>query len=77
MYIKQLFVSVTNIAKNSDKSKLVHSGYGITSDGAHSWTFGNDFARNAVIFGTDNSSSSHTDNRKNNLSVKWKRCFYY
>ena len=28
---------------------------------------GNDFARNAVIFGVNNSSSSHTDNRKNNF----------
>ena len=27
--------------------------------------FCNDFARNVIAFGTDNSSSSHTDNRKN------------
>ena len=31
--------------------------------------FGNDFARNVVIFGVDNSSSSHTDNQKNNFLV--------
>ena len=29
----------------------------------------NDFARNVVIFGFDNSSLSHADNHKNNFSV--------
>ena len=32
-------------------------------------TFGNDFARNAVIFGVDDSSSSLSDNRKNNFLI--------
>ena len=27
----------------------------------------NGFARNVVIFGVDNTSSSHTDNEKNNV----------
>ena len=31
--------------------------------------FGNDFARNAIIFDVDNSSSSHTHNLKNNFLV--------
>ena len=31
--------------------------------------FCNDFARNVAIFGVDNSSSSHADNRKNNFLV--------
>ena len=31
--------------------------------------FGNDFARNVVIFSVDNSSSSHTDNCENNFLV--------
>ena len=34
-----------------------------------SWRFGNYFARNVVIFGVDNSSSSHTDNQKNNFLI--------
>ena len=29
------------------------------------WLFGNDFAKNVVIFGGDNFSSSHADIRKN------------
>ena len=59
----------TNIVKNSDKEKWLYSGYGITFDSAGSWNFGNDFARNVIIFIVDNSSSSHTDNHKNNFLV--------
>ena len=55
---------VTNIAKNSDKSKYVYSCNGIAFNGLGSWSFGNDFARNFIIFGIDNSSTSHTNNRK-------------
>ena len=31
------------------------------------WNFGNDFARNVEISGGDNSSSTHTNNAKNNF----------
>ena len=31
--------------------------------------FGNDFARNVVIFDVDNTSSSHTNNQKDNVLV--------
>ena len=47
----------------------MYSSYGIAFDEKGSWKFGNDFAGNVVIFGVDNSSSSHTDNRKNNWST--------
>ena len=60
---------VTNIAKNSDKSKYEYSSYGIAFDGLGSWFFGKEFARNAITFGVNNSSSSHTDNCKNNFVV--------
>ena len=36
----------------------MYSGYAIAL-GAGLWRFGNGFARNVVIFGVDNSSSSH------------------
>ena len=39
------------------------TGYGIAFDGKGMWSFGNDFTRNVIIFGVDNSSSSHADNR--------------
>ena len=42
--------------------KYVYSGYGIAFDGKGKRRLGNDFARNVIIFGVDNSSSSHTDN---------------
>ena len=31
------------------------------------WVFGNEFTRNTVIFGVDNSSSSHADSLRNNI----------
>ena len=59
----------TSVVKCSDKEKYVYSGYGITFDSAGSWNFDNDTARNVIIFGVDNSLSSHADNHKNNFSV--------
>ena len=55
--------------KNSDKSKYLYSSYGIVFDGAGSWSSDNDLARNNVIFGVDESSSSHVDNCQNNFLV--------
>ena len=63
-----LFVA-TNIVKNIDKGKHVYSGYGITFDSTGSWSFDNDFVRNVIIFGADNTSSSYSDNLKNNLLI--------
>ena len=67
--LKNCLLGATNILKNSDKGKYGYNGYGIAVEGKSSWSFGNDLARNVVIFGVDNSSSSHTDNRKNNFLV--------
>ena len=38
-------------------------------DGKVSWKFGNDFARNVVIFGVRKSSQYHIDNHKYNFLV--------
>ena len=57
----------TNTVKNSDKEEHVYRGYGITFDGADSFSFDNDFAGNVIIFGVDNSSSSHSGNGKNDF----------
>ena len=65
-YNKNYLLGVTNVVKNNDKEKYVYSGYGIAFDGKSEWNFGNDSTRNVVIiFGVDNSLSSHTDNLKN------------
>ena len=57
------------IVKNRAKSKYVYIGYGIAFNGLGSWSFGNDFARNVIIFGVDNSSSSQADDCKINFLV--------
>ena len=64
---KKCLFEVTSIAKDSDKGKYVYSGYGVTFDSAGPWSIDNGFSRNIIIFGVDNSSSSHSDNRKNNF----------
>ena len=66
---KNCLIGAINALKNSDNEKYLHSGYGITFDSAVSWSFGNDIARNVVIFVVDKCSSSHADNRKNNFLV--------
>ena len=38
-------------------------------DGKGEWSFGNDYARNVIMFGVDNSSSSHADNIKKIILV--------
>ena len=66
---KNCLFEATNIVRNSEKEKYVNSGYGIIFDSAGSWRFDNDFAGNVIIFVTDNSSLSHSDNRINNFSI--------
>ena len=66
---KNCLSGTTNIVRNSDKEKYVYHGYGATFDCAGSWSFDNDFARNDITFGVDISSSSHSDNRKNNFLI--------
>ena len=51
-----------SVVQNGDKIKYVFADYEIAFDGTSLWGFGKDLARNVVIFGNDNSSSSYTDN---------------
>ena len=67
--IKNCFFGATNIVKNSDKHKYVYSGYGVAFYEAGSWSFGNYYLKIVIIFGVDNSSSSHTYNRKNHFLI--------
>ena len=69
-YIRKLLFGATNMVKKQNNEKFVYSGYGIIAfDGKSSWSFVNDYARNVVIFGVDNSSSSHSDNQGNDFLV--------
>ena len=49
--------------------KFTYNGWRITFDREGFWSFDNDTARIAVTFDVGNSSSSDTDNRKNNFLV--------
>ena len=51
----------------------MHNGYRIAFDSAGSLSFNNDIPRNVITFGVGNSSSYHTDNRKNNFLVLGER----
>ena len=53
--------------RNADKSKFTYNDQGIAFNGKGMWSFGNRFARNVVIFGVNNTLSSHTNNKKSNL----------
>ena len=64
-----MFIWYSQSVRNEIISKFTYNGRGIAFDGEGSWSFGNDVFRNVVIFGVDNSSSSHTDNRKNHFLV--------
>ena len=67
--LKNCLFGTVKLVRNTVESIFTYNGLGIVFDGKCSWSFGNDFARNVVIFVVDNSSSSHTHNRKNNFLV--------
>ena len=53
------------MTKNADIDKYGYSGYGIGFNKRSSFTFpGGGSGENAIIFGTDMSSSLHVDNKK-------------
>ena len=52
------------LVKNAIKSKFTYNGRGTVFNREGSWSFDNNFARNVVIFGVDNNSSSDTDDGK-------------
>ena len=62
-----------SLTKNADIDKYKYSGYGIGFDRKGEFSFGtNGFGRNCIIFGVDLSSSSHANNKKNNILVLGK-----
>ena len=58
--------------------KYVHGGYGIAFHVESLWSLNDDFARNVIIFGVDYSSSSHTNNLKNDFfNFRYSRYCWY
>ena len=66
---KNCLFGATYIVQSSDKETYVYSEYGVTFYNTGSWSFDNEFARNVVIFGVDDSLSSHSDNSRNNFLI--------
>ena len=71
--LRNCLFGTVKLVRNAAKIKFTENCPGTAFDGEASWSFDNDFARNALIFGVDNSSSSHTDNLKNNILVSGER----
>lgn len=67
--LKNCLFRAVRSTRNTIKSNFAESGLGIAFNGAGSWSFGYDFARNVKISGVDNTLSIHTDNSKNNFLV--------
>ena len=67
-----MFVWCVNLTKNADIDQYKYSGYGIGFDRGDEFRFGNGLGRNCIMFGADLSSSSHANNKKNNILVLGK-----
>ena len=68
--LKHCLFGTVKLVRNTKKCKLTCNGQGIAFDGEGSWSFDNDYARNVVIFGVDNSSSSHTLTKKQFFNIR-------
>ena len=60
--LKNFLFDTIQLTTNADKSKFTCNGRWIAYHWKSMWSYGNDFARNVVIFALNNASSSHTDN---------------
>ena len=65
--LKKCLFGTAKLVRNTIKKKFTHNCGGIAFDGEGSWSFDNGYARYVVIFGVDNSSSSHIDACKKNF----------
>ena len=61
-----------SLTENADIDQYKYSGYGIGFDRHGEFSFGNGLGRNCIIFGPNLSSSSHANNKKNNILVLGK-----
>ena len=67
--LKTCSFDAVRLMGNADENEFTCNGQEIEFDRKDIWNYENDFARNVLIFGVDNTSSSHTDNQKNNFLV--------
>ena len=67
--LKNCSFDAVRLIGNADENEFTCNGQEIEFDRKDIWNYENDFARNVLIFGVDNTSSSHTDNQKNSFLV--------
>ena len=63
--LKDCLFGIFKLTRNTIKIKFISNWQGIAFDRADSWSFGNNFARNAIVFAVDNSSSIHSESCEN------------
>ena len=67
--IENCLFGVISLTKNNDIDKYEYSGYGIGFYRKETFSAGNGFGRNCIIFCVDMSSSVHTDNKKKDILI--------
>ena len=67
--LENCLFGAVSLTKNADIDRYKYSGYGIGFDRRREFSFGNGLGRNCIIFGADLCSSSHANNKKNNILV--------
>ena len=65
--LENCLFGAVSLTKNADIDQYKYSGYGIGFDRHGEFSFGNGLGKNCTIFGTDLSSSSHANDKKNNI----------
>ena len=67
--LENCFFGGVSLTKHDDIDEYNYSGYGIGFDRKGSFSFGNGFGRNVIIFVVDMSSSVHVDNKKKDIQL--------
>ena len=71
--LKDCLFGAVKSTKNADPDKYSYSGHGIGFDSRLLFSVTNfDWSKNVIIFGVDNSSSVHIDNKKKDVLVLLK-----
>ena len=70
--LENCLFGAVSLTKNADIDEYKYSGHGIGFDRGGEFSFGDGLGRNSIIFGADLSSSSHANNKRNNILVLGK-----
>ena len=65
--LENSFFGPVKLVKNADIDKYKYSGYDTGFDRRGTFSVGNGFGKNVIIFGADMISSVHVDNKKKDI----------